>query len=311
MKRKVTHEVDRFEPAGVVNEFLIEYAGAAPKTLRNHTSHVRDSFLRFLEEQDVGFLDEVDAPLLRRWLMAEANRRYDRKGHVRTVSPNYVIQRRLSVHRFLQWCVEQDYLPSNPLDRVRAPRKPQDVQSGFSRDEAKRLVRESARGWRWIGVRDRAIVTTLLGTGARADELLSLTEASLDWQRRRVKLHGKNSKERWVPMGEKVHKALRDWIKARPSDKHLWLTLQGNQFTYQSLSAMLKNLGKYANVENVHPHRFRHTYAAEWWTANRDLYALKNLLGHSRLQTTEIYLRSLGLEYGTGPEYKTPDSWLT
>ena len=74
---------------------------------------------------------------------------------------------------------------------------------------------------------------------------------------------------------------------------------------------MLKNLGKYANVENVHPHRFRHTYAAEWWTANRDLYALKNLLGHSRLQTTEIYLRSLGLEYGTGPEYKTPDSWLT
>lgn len=134
----------------------------------------------------------------------------------------------------------------------------------------------------------------------------------LDWPHHRIKVLGKGSKWRYVPMGSKVSRALKDYLRQRPQIEAdaLWLTQRRTPLAYGTLNAMLRHLGDYAGVPDVTPHRFRHTYASEWYRHLRDIMALKNLLGHSKVEVTQRYLRSLGVDYGTGDEYSTPDSWL-
>jgi integrase/recombinase XerD len=79
---------------------------------------------------------------------------------------------------------------------------------------------------------------------------------------------------------------------------------------YSALWAMIRNLGVYAGVANVHPHILRHTAATELYRETKDIMKVKSFLGHSKVQTTERYLKRLGVELAE-EDYRTPDEWLT
>lgn len=288
------------ELSELVTQFLSEFAytGGSHKTLLWYKDQTR-ALRAWLESREILFPEQVTPELLRAFLLEE-------KQHLADSS---IVSRFEANRRWFNWMVEQGHIAESPFAKIRRPKVAEATVIAFSPEEAKRLVAHARSAEGWLASRDLAIVTFLLGTGARADELLTLADASLDWTRHRVLLHGKGRKDRYVPMGPKVERALLAYSKVRPAGQAFWMTQRRTSMSYGTLNAMLHNLGTYAGVEDCRPHRFRHTAATEMARHTGNILQVKAYLGHSKIQTTERYLRRLGIEYGQA-NYETPDSWL-
>lgn len=308
------------ELRSVISEFLEEYRGTSPKTLDYYRGNL-DNFLRYLsaEAPEVVLLEDVGPIHVRAWINYELGRSYEIKGHIKQIQPATVEGRRQALYRLFAWAVEQETfgLDRNPVAKVRRPRLPKRVIVGFDKQEVRALLLESRKfpgatkkepSLAWLGKRNFAMVTLLLDTGARASELLGLTMDDIDWPRGRILLHGKGAKDRRVPFHNRASTALKEYLHVRPEVPfdNLWVTIRHtplttNHSSLSSLDALLKALGRYSGVEDVHAHRLRHTFAVRWWMSqdNPNIYALMNLLGHVKIETTMRYLRGLGIDYGT------------
>jgi site-specific recombinase XerD len=296
----------------LIDDYLLGYAANPEKTIRFYSDQLGRVFSGFLADEGVSEITEVDAPLLRRYLAREASP----ERLPRPLGPRSIRHRFQAVQRFLEWCVEQGYIDRNASALVRKPPLPQAIETGYEREEVKRMLRyvahpNSPRSW--IGLRNKAILLFLLDTGARADELLKLKLSEADFRSRKVLLHGKGRKDRLMPLGQKSIIALREYLAYRPQvpDEHVWLTLFGNPMNYDALRDMLRDLRELSGVPNIKPHRFRHTYATEHYRANRDLIAIQHALGHSQPETTVRYLRGLGLSFHQEAKFANPADWLT
>lgn len=290
------------------------------KTRRWYEDQVGRAFAGWLTFRGISDVSEITPPVIRAYLDSEANRP-EFVAYVperRTLSKKSIAHRYTSCRTFLEWCMRQGYMfagNGNPAAFVRKPVVPEAVEIGFDRDEIDRLVKFSCtdRNRRnWLGLRDRAIVIVLLGTGARSDEILGLRIDDVDLTRERLRLFRKGQREGFMPMGTNMRQAIREYIAARPRvpDDALWLNLYGEPLNYQALRMMLRRLAECAGVANVHAHRFRHTYATEFYRANRDLVATQHALDHSQPATTMRYLKSLGFSFHLEARNPTPDTWL-
>ena len=298
-----------FEPRQAVLSFLSEYEYGSPKTLAFYRDQVGRVLLGFLEREGVEDIADVTPDMLRAYMVEQAH-----------LSNGSVGQRYQAAHRFFNWCVEQSYIDANPMKKIRRPKRDQRVRESFTREEVDRMwVVLRAKGG-WTGVRDRTIVTCLLGLGCRAAELLTMKWSDIDWQHHRITLHGKGSKDRRERMGSNTFKALREWQRTvRETQRkgrlpevdlaYVWMSQRG-AMTYGALEMMVRHLGEYADVDNCILHRFRHTFATEHYRANRDILMLKHDLGHEDVNVTMKYLARLGVEYDEGKDRKTPDEWL-
>jgi integrase/recombinase XerD len=301
-------QLPKLEPTGVLlsdatADFLGRYAWGPTATLRNYRQLLEVGFLPFVGDVD---LAEITPALCVKFLTAERER---------GISASWFEWRLRALKGFMRWCVEEGCLQQSPMERIKPPRTPHRIRVGFDREEVKRLVYYAGAGPGAIPVRDRAIVTFLLGTGARASELLGVTLGDLDFANGRIKLHGKGSKDRVVPMGPKVRAALRQWRAVRgryaePGRQEWWWTQKRTPMGYATLNSMLNALEERAGVPNVEAHRFRHTFACEYFRAHRDIIALMGMLGHAKVETTQRYLAGLGVDYAVNSGYETPDAWL-
>lgn len=286
----------------VIAEFVDGYRyDRSPRTL----GHYEDWAARFLAFAGADtLLCDLTPKHVTDYLIDTANRR--------RIAASQVRKQYDYLHRFLAWCVEQEYAPGNVADRVRPPRVPEASRVAFTRDEVKRMVAVTSAKPGAMGTRDRAILAMLLDTGIRASELVGMRLKDVEWTHRRILVHGKGDKDRRLPFGQRTASALRLWLKARydvPGDA-LWLNLRRGVMTYATLSKSLELLGGYADVDECTPHRFRHTFAVEHYRAHRDLLALQSLLGHSEVKTTMTYLRTLGVDYGSEAGHRSPGEWL-
>jgi integrase/recombinase XerD len=243
---------------------------------------------------------------------------------------------------FINWCIDHDYYDgANPCRKVRTPRVPQSTRPrALSHEQVQKLLAEAKLGWNWLGMRDHAMLMLMFDTGCRQGGLLSMTDSSIDWTRKRLILHEKGGKNRHVPIGQPTIDAVKQYLHHRPRPcetcrgwlireergwKHrrsqgghpakpgpysgpFWLTWRYKQMGSSSLDSMVAKLGDYAGIENVHPHRFRHTFAVMFYEQTRDIMGLMVRLGHTRVEVTQRYLRDLGVDYGI-EEYGSPTSW--
>ncbi len=295
-----------FEPLDIIREFLSEYDYGPPGTRAFYGDMVGRAFGAYIEQTGIDHIAQASPQHVREYLHGESER---------GLAQWTIAQRYQSLHRFFNWCVEQGYVEENPVSKVRRPRTPRAAVEGFSREELQRMgrvLRDRPGRPAAMIARDYAIYTVLLGTGARASELTHMSLHDIDRQNRRVTLHGKGSRDRRVPIGRTAWKALMGWLRARyrvPASA-VWLTLQRREMGYSALEIMVRHLGEFADVDHPTIHRFRHTFATEHYRTHRDIMALKTLLGHAKVETTERYLVALGVEYGTEANYQSPDEWL-
>lgn len=206
------------------------------------------------------------------------------------------IERHLSSLRaWFRHAVEQDWIAHNPAVDVRAPRKPRPLPKTLTREQAKTAVEAPAVEDSVLAIRDRAILELLYSSGLRRAELLTLRHEDFSADACEVRVTGKGSKQRIVPVGGPAREALAQWLRVRanlaaPDEKALFVGKGGAQLSASTLSQRLHHWAKRSGLETrLHPHRLRHSFATHLLEESADLRAVQELLGHARLSTTQIY----------------------
>ena len=200
------------------------------------------------------------------------------------------------VRCFFNWLVDSAYLERSPFQGMKNIRVPQRIVRPFTANDVALLL--DTCGVDEIGIRDRAMIMTLLDTGLRCSELVQLDFEDLDIKSGRIKVRfGKGNKQRIVPFAKSCKKTLMKYLRHRGRDSgplfyasntHGALS-HGVGLKPNGLKQMLRRLGRKAGVEKVHAHRFRHTFAT--WAIEHDAREIdvQYLLGHSTSDMVRRY----------------------
>ncbi|MEX5721877.1 tyrosine-type recombinase/integrase [Geodermatophilus maliterrae] len=198
------------------------------------------------------------------------------------VSPATVAKHYRSMQQLFRWLVEDGEITRSPMERMRPPAVPEQPVDIFSDDELRALL-GTCRGNTFENRRDMAILRMLIDTGMRAGELAGLNLEDLDSEASVAFVTGKGRRGRAVPYGAKTADALRRYLRARTQHAQaaltaLWLGKKG-RVTDSGVRQILERRAAEAGVANVHPHRFRHTYAHTWLASGGQEQDLMRLAG--------------------------------
>ena len=197
-----------------------------------------------------------------------------------------------SFHRFM---VSEQITDVHPTADLPLPKKPRRLPDVLSIEQASRLL-DQPFPQTPAGERDRAILEVLYGCGLRVSELCSLDVTSLLSEEELVRVMGKGSKERVVPLMGTAAAAVSSYLATgRPSlDKTgrcpaLFLNVRGTRISRQSVYTICERYGRVVGIEGLHPHTLRHSFATHLVEGGADLRIVQELLGHASISTTQIY----------------------
>ena len=225
----------------------------------------------------------------------------DEDGHAR-FAPASVARALVAVRSFHRFCLEEGFVASDPSEEVGAPRVPQGIPKALTEDEVEALlgtvVGDTARA-----LRDRAIVETLYATGVRISELVGLDRRDLDLDDGLIRVLGKGSKERIVPVGRSARDALGVYLaQGRPQlvrpnrsagdGEAVVLNVRGGRLSRQSCWKMVRTAGERAGLTGrLSPHVLRHSCATHMLERGADIRVVQELLGHASISTTQVYTK--------------------
>jgi len=204
------------------------------------------------------------------------------------------IQRRLAaVRSFCEFLVREGVLRSNPGIDIKAPKGRKRLPETLDADQMARLLefRTDDR----LDTRDKALMELLYSSGLRLSELVQLDLHDLDLKDRTVRVLGKGSKTRIVPVGGHAAKALGSWLKERvalaaPDELAVFVGQGGRRL---GARAVQLRVARWARLQGigipVHPHMFRHSFATHLLESSHDLRGVQELLGHANISTTQVY----------------------
>ena len=228
----------------------------------------------------------ADADLVRSWmvyLMEEG----------RSVA---TVNRKLSSLRsFYRFLLRRRVVDLDPMLKVVGPKKQKTLPSFLRVQEMDRLLDECSVNEGFEGVRDRLILEMFYATGMRLSELIGLSDADVNLSAKLLKVTGKRNKQRLIPFGEELWMDLLGYIKLRNEtlpdrDDALFVRKDGKRMYPELVYKIVRrNLSKVATLKKRSPHVLRHTFATAMLNGNAELQAVKELLGHESLATTEIY----------------------
>ena len=202
-----------------------------------------------------------------------------------------------ALQSFWAWLVREDLVDDNPFERIKIPRAPKKVIPIFTEEQLHQLF-EAIDITSPTGYRDYTIILVLLDTGIRCSELTSLKVVDVNLKSRLLKVWGKGSKERLVPIGANVQKALWKYLvryrpePATPRYDNVFLTRDGYPLTKDRVEAVVERYGRKARITGVRvsPHTFRHTMAVMFLRNGGDVFTLQRILGHSQLEVVRGYV---------------------
>ena len=201
-----------------------------------------------------------------------------------------------SFHKFL---VLERALGTNPAESLHQPKKARYLPSVLTVSETMRLLAapQAVSPPGKYDLRDKAMLELLYATGVRVSELINIQQQSLYLDAGFVRIFGKGSKERLVPVGSSAVAWVRQYqaelrlsLVQRNSDDYLFLNARGIKLTRMAIFTMVQKYAVMAGIEkNISPHTFRHTFATHLLEGGADLRAVQEMLGHRSIVTTQIY----------------------
>lgn len=204
------------------------------------------------------------------------------------------IQRSLSAARSLfRYLAAHQLVASNPFEAVSAPKSGKKLPATLSVDELSELLDQHDDSP--SGLRDRAVLELFYSSGLRLAELQALDFDGVDFGQREVRVLGKGSKERIVPVGSRAIDAIREWLSARISvvqhnEKAMFVNNKGVRLSTRGIQYRIEQWAKRSGIgRHLHPHMLRHSFASHVLESSGDLRAVQEMLGHADISTTQIY----------------------
>lgn len=299
--RAPTHTIDELpEPLARLHREFIAYcrieAGLSPATLEAYGRDLLD-LLRQAADRGALAPDRLDPGLL---IDHVASLKADRD-----LSPTSVARHIATIKVFSRWLVGRYGLGASPADHLDQPARwkrlpdvlsPRQVRSLLEAPKPNPNPKRAADGV--IHLRDRAILELMYASGLRASEVGRLSAADVLWDEQALRVLGKGTKVRLVPMGDPAYAALQRYMEeARPilageGARHagrVFLSRTGRPVERVAVWQIVKRHAAAAGLRDVHPHTLRHSFATHLLAGGADLRVVQDLLGHADIATTEIY----------------------
>jgi integrase/recombinase XerC len=197
-----------------------------------------------------------------------------------------------ALRSFLDWQVHQGMLSANPAKGISTPRNARHLPKNMDVDEVNQLLEIDFNDP--LAVRDRAMLETMYGGGLRLSELVNMDCRHMDLEAGEVRVLGKGSKERRVPIGGTAVTWIQHWLSLRdsfaPQDDAVFVSSRGSRISTRNVQKRFAEWGiKQGVASHIHPHKLRHSFATHLLESSGDLRAVQELLGHANLATTQIY----------------------
>lgn len=287
---------------GFCTSLSVEHNRSA-HTVRNYRADI-EAYLRWCKRSNLDPLC-VHHQQIRRYLVYLDQARYSRTTINRHLS---------SIKGFYRWLVVEGYCQSSPADVLQGPKQPKvlpriiassemdclldTAEDKVHHDEANHSDTNNRKKMsEAIDLRNEAVLELLYATGLRVSEASSLTLSRLDLEQGFVRVMGKGSKERIVPLHKKACKVLRTYLdQARgvflkdANSPYVFLSSRGNKLSTNTIRLLFKESLREAGLdESLTPHAMRHSFATDLLSGGADLRSVQEMLGHSSLSTTQIY----------------------
>lgn len=298
--------------SGELNEALQRYLvhlqlekGASPRTLSSYESDL-EQLMAYLTARGIQSCREITHGALSGYLAALATQKVnvgrptqkkDKKaGHA--LSSASASRKITSMRTFLKFLFTENIISQDFTERISAPKQKRKLPQTLTLAQYEKLL-AAIPGETPQGMRDRAMVELMFSSGLRVSEICALTLTDWDEEAGFLRIMGKGSKERVVPMGGAAISALKKYLESarvtfvRPKKtySHVFLSARGSALSRVTVWLMLKNYARRAGIPPalVKPHGLRHSFATELLKGGADLRLIQGLLGHSSIATTQIY----------------------
>lgn len=257
----------------------------SPHTIKAYKKDIKE-FVAFCEtEYQIKTIDHVEYGMIRSWIVALVDRGISNRSVNRKIT---------SLKSYFKFLLKVEKIETNPLAKHKALKMAKKVEIPFSEEEMNQLLYEIPFDDNFEGIRDRLIIELFYATGMRRSELINLKVKDLDLNNKTLKVIGKRNKERIIPVLEKTALLFKEYFLLRDAlektDDFVFLTGTGNKI-YETLVYRVIN-GYFSRVSTKikkSPHILRHTFATHMLNKGADLNAVKELLGHSSLASTQVY----------------------
>lgn len=267
-------------------DFLIIEKGLSPNSVDSYTADLAQ-FANFLECQKIDRWEQIDTAAILAWLVDLSRKGLSAKSRARHL---------VSIRGLFKYLIVEKIINKNPVKDVDIPKIGLALPKIASVGDVETLL--SAPDFRNPrGLRNAAMMEIMYGAGLRVTELIFMKIQDINLDANFVRVMGKGSKERMVPIGSKAHKVVAQWLNEGRrqllkgiSSPYLFVARAGKPMTRQSFWKIIKKYALQANIaSNMTPHTLRHSFATHLLEGGADLRSVQTMLGHSDISTTQIY----------------------
>lgn len=212
------------------------------------------------------------------------------------ISPRSQARILSGIRSFYRFLTIDGYIKEDPTELLESPRQPDHLPEVLSTEEVD-MLEDAIDLSKWEGQRNKAIIEVLFSCGLRVSELVSLRLSNIYSEEHFLRVMGKGSKERLVPISQRALEELSKWfddrdkmaIKSGEQD-YVFLNRRGSHLTRTMILIMIKRYAQAAGIKKtISPHTLRHSFATALLEGGADLRAIQSMLGHESISTTEIY----------------------
>ena len=249
-------------------------------------SYQRDltKFSKFLEASGINQLEGIKEEMCSAWIADLFQKNVSARSIQRHIS---------SAKGFFNYLKKISLVTDSPFELINSPKSPNHLPNILSPEEVSQLLNFKPKNAQ--EKRDLAIIELIYSSGLRVSEAVNSNINDFEDNKNFLRVLGKGSKTRLVPVGRYAQTAINDWIierdKLLSKDDALFINLRGSRITTRSVQERIKNIALKQGLPPVNPHMLRHSFATHLLESSGDLRSIQELLGHSSLSTTQIYTR--------------------
>jgi len=264
-------------------DFLENIKGLSKNTTNSYQRDL-NKFSIFLEVSGVNDFEYLTEEMCSAWIADLFQHNISARSIQRHIS---------SAKGFFNYLQKSGLVTDSPFELINSPKSPSYLPNILSPEEVSQLLNFKPKNAQ--EKRDLAIIELIYSSGLRVSEAVNTNLKDFEDNKNFLRVLGKGSKTRLVPVGRYAQSAINDWMiereKLATKDDALFINLRGSRITTRSVQERLKNIAIVQGLPPVNPHMLRHSFATHLLESSGDLRSIQELLGHSSLSTTQIYTR--------------------